>query len=63
LKIAGKGTPMAAKELTSWDILREPNRILQEDDYSSWLELLIYLLTWGVEVGLLFVIALTYLRR
>jgi hypothetical protein len=54
---------MAAKELTSWDILREPNRILQEDDYSSWLELLIYLLTWGVEIGLLFVIALTYLRR
>jgi hypothetical protein len=63
LKIAGKGTSMAAKELSSWDILREPNRILQEDDYSSWLELLIYLLTWGVEIGLLFVIALTYLRR
>jgi hypothetical protein len=54
---------MASKELTSWDILREPNRILSEDDYSSWLELLIYLLTWGVEIGLLFVIALTYLRR
>ena len=54
---------MASKELSSWDILREPNRILSEDDYSSWLELLIYLLTWGVEIGLLFVIALTFLRR
>jgi hypothetical protein len=58
-----KETLMAAKELSSWDILREPNRILYEDDYSSWLELLIYLLTWGVEIGLLFVVALTFLRR
>lgn len=58
-----KGTFMAAKELSSWDILREPNRILLEDDYKSRLELLIYLLTWGVEIGLLFVFALTYLRR
>ena len=54
---------MAAKEISSWDILREPNRILSEDDYKSAMELLIYLLTWGVEIGLLFVIALTYLRR
>jgi len=54
---------MAAKEQTSWDILREPNRILYEDDYRSPLELLIYFLTWGVEIGLLFVFALTYLRR
>lgn len=54
---------MAAKELTSWDILREPNRILFEDDYKSRLELLIYLLTWGVEIGLLFVIGLTYMHR
>jgi len=54
---------MTAKELTSWDILREPNRIFLEDDYKSRMELLIYLLTWGVEVGLLFVIALTFLRR
>jgi nitrate/nitrite transporter NarK len=54
---------MAVKEQTSWDILREPNRILYEDDYKSWLELLIYFLTWGVEIGLLFVFALTYLRR
>jgi hypothetical protein len=54
---------MAAKELSSWDILREPNRIMFEDDYKSGLELLIYLLTWGVEIGLLFVFALTFLRR
>jgi hypothetical protein len=33
-----------------------------EEDYGSTMELLIYLLTWGVEIGLLFVIALTYLR-
>jgi hypothetical protein len=63
VNIAGKGTTMTAKELTSWDILREPNRIFLEDDYKSRMELLIYLLTWGVEVGLLFVIALTFLRR
>jgi hypothetical protein len=54
---------MAAKELTSWDILREPNRILYDEDYKSPLQLLIYLLTWGVEVGLLFVVGLTILRR
>lgn len=50
-------------ELSSWDILREPNRILYEDDYSSRMELLIYFLTWAVEIGLFFVIALNYLRR
>lgn len=50
-------------EMSSWEILREPNRILYEDDYSSRLELLIYLLTWAVEIGLCFVIALNYLRR
>ncbi len=50
-------------ELSSWDILREPNRILYEDDYRSWSELLIYFLTWSVEIGLFFVIALNYLRR
>jgi hypothetical protein len=61
--LGDKGTCMTAKELSSWDILREPNRILLEDDYKSGLELLIYLLTWGVEIGLLFVFALTYLRR
>jgi len=54
---------MASKELTSWDILREPNRILYEDDYKSWVELFIYVLTFAVEIGLLFAIALTFLRR
>jgi hypothetical protein len=49
--------------LTSWDILREPNRILEEKDYGSRLELLIYLLTWGVEIGLIFVLALNFFRR
>lgn len=48
--------------LTSWDILRDPNRILLEEDYGSRMELLIYLLTWTVEVGLAFVLAVTYLR-
>jgi hypothetical protein len=52
----------AEKEIQSWDILRDPNRILLEEDYSSKMELLIYLLTWTVEVGLCFVLAITYLR-
>jgi len=52
----------AEKEIRSWDILREPNRILLEEDYSSKMELLIYLLTWAVEVGLFFVLAISYLR-
>jgi hypothetical protein len=52
----------AEKEIRSWDILRDPNRILLEEDYSSKMELLIYLLTWTVEVGLCFVLAITYLR-
>jgi hypothetical protein len=52
----------AEKELSSWDIVREPNRILLEEDYGSRMELLIYALTWGVEVGLCFVLAVTYLR-
>jgi hypothetical protein len=52
----------AEKEIRSWDILREPNRILLEEDYSSKMELLIYMLTWMVEVGLCFVLAITYLR-
>ncbi|MEW6659616.1 MAG: hypothetical protein AB1424_13225 [Thermodesulfobacteriota bacterium] len=49
-------------ELRSWDIVREPNRILLEEDYGSRMELLIYALTWGVEIGLCFVLAVTYLR-
>jgi hypothetical protein len=52
----------ADKPLTSWDIVREPNRILLEEDYGSKMELLIYALTWGVEIGLCFVLAVTYLR-
>jgi hypothetical protein len=48
-------------EMRSWDILREPNRILLEEDYGR-MELLTYLLTWSVEIGLTFVLAITYLR-
>ncbi len=53
---------VADKEIRSWDILREPNRILLEEDYGSRLELLIYLLTWAVELGLCFAFAISYLR-
>jgi hypothetical protein len=49
-------------EKTSWDILREPNRILLEEDYTSRMEMLIYLLTWSVQIGLTFVLAISYLR-
>lgn len=49
--------------LSSWEILRGPNRILLEEDYSSRMELLIYFLTYAVEVGLAMVLALTYLRH
>ena len=52
----------AEKELKSWDILREPNRIFLEEDYGSKMELLIYTLTWAVEIGLCFVFAISYLR-
>jgi hypothetical protein len=52
----------AEKTVRSWDILKEPNRILIEDDYGSRMEMLIYLLTWTVEVGLCFALAVTYLR-
>ena len=53
---------VAEKELSSWDILRDPNRILLEEDYGSKMELLIYALTWAVEIGLCFVLAIAYLR-
>jgi hypothetical protein len=53
---------VAEKQLRSWDIVREPNRILLEEDYSSRMQMLIYALTWGVEIGLCFVLAVTYLR-
>jgi hypothetical protein len=53
---------VADKEISSWDILRKPNRILLEEDYSSGMELLIYLLSWAVEIGLCFTLAIAYLR-
>jgi hypothetical protein len=53
---------VADKEIRSWDILREPNRILLEEDYGSKMELLIYMLTWAVELGLCFALAISYLR-
>ena len=53
---------IADKEIRSWDIVREPNRILLEDEYGSTMELLIYMLTWAVEIGLCFAFAISYLR-
>ncbi len=53
---------VADKEISSWDIVREPNRIIEMDEYGSRLELLIYFLTWSVEVGLAFALAVTYPR-
>ncbi len=53
---------VADKEITSWDIVREPNRIIELDDYGSRMELLIYFLTWAVEIGLCFAFAISYLR-
>jgi hypothetical protein len=48
-------------ERTSWEILEEPNRILLDEDYRP-MELLIFLLTWGVEIAMLFTVAIVYLR-
>lgn len=48
-------------EKSSWEILKEPNRILLEEDYSR-MEMVIYLLTFAVEIGLAFVLAIQYLR-
>ena len=53
---------VAEKEIRSWDILREPNRIYLEDDYGSNMNLLICALTWAVEIGLCFAFAISYLR-
>ncbi len=53
---------LADKEITSWDIVREPNRILLEEDYGGPMQLLIYTLTWAVEIGLCFAFAISYLR-
>lgn len=49
-------------EKSSWEILKEPNKILLEEDYKGLMELLIYLLTWSVQIGLTFVLAIQYLR-
>jgi len=48
-------------EKSSWEILKEPNRVLLEEDYGR-MEMLIYLLTWSVQIGLTFVLAIQYLR-
>ncbi len=53
---------VADKEISSWDIVREPNRIIEMNEYGSKMELLIYLLTWAVEIGLCFAFAISYLR-
>lgn len=45
----------------SYELLREPNTILLEEDYQP-LELLIYLLTWAVEIALAFTLAIVYFR-
>ncbi len=50
----------AEKPIRSWDILRDPNRILLEEDYGSKMELLIYTLTWAVEMGLCFALAISF---
>jgi len=46
---------------TSWEILKEPNHILLDEDYKP-MELVIYLLTWSVQIALLFTVAIVYLR-
>ncbi len=48
-------------EKSSWEILKEPNRVLLEEDYGR-MEMLIYFLTWSVQIGLTFVLAIQYLR-
>jgi hypothetical protein len=48
-------------EKTSWEILKEPNRILLDEDYTP-MELVIYFLTFGVEIALFFTAAVVYLR-
>jgi len=54
---------MTSIQKTSWEILRQPNHILVEEDYRVPMELLIYWLTFAVEIGLSFVLALSYLRN
>ncbi len=47
---------------TSWEILKQPNHIILWEEYKGPMELLIYLLSWGVEIGLAFTVAIIYLR-
>jgi len=48
-------------EKSSWEILKEPNHILLDEDYRP-MELVIYLLTWSVEIALAFTLAIAYFR-
>jgi hypothetical protein len=48
-------------EPASFKLLEEPNHILLEEDYQP-TEMVIYLLTWGVEIALAFTLAIVYLR-
>lgn len=50
-----------SKPVTSWDILKEPNRILLEEDYSK-MEIVIYSLSWLVQIGLVIALSVSYLR-
>ena len=46
---------------SSYELLKEPNHILLEEDYQP-MELVIYLLTWSVEIALAFTLAIVYFR-
>jgi len=48
-------------EKTSWEILEAPNHILLDEDYRP-MELVIYVLTFAVQIALTFVVAISYLR-
>lgn len=48
-------------EKSSWEILRDPNVILMDEDYTP-MELLIYFLTFAVEIGLAFTLAIVFFR-
>jgi hypothetical protein len=45
----------------SFEMLKEPNHILIDEDYTL-SELAIFLLTWSVEIALCFTVAIVYLR-
>jgi hypothetical protein len=52
---------MSILEKSSWEILKQPNHILLDEDYRP-MEMVIYLLTWSVEVAMAFTLAIVYLR-